>query len=64
MSATVTKTRKSIAFQQVTLEQIIIFARNVKKESDLSEREKALADAVESMAVSHSEILECLSEKL
>jgi len=64
MSATVTKTRQSIAFQQVTLEKIIDFARNVKKQPDLSERETALADAVELMAVSHSEILECLSEKL
>ena len=64
MSAIVTNTRKSIATQQVTLEQIIAFARNVKKEANLSERETALADAVELMALSHTEILECLSEKL
>ena len=64
MSATNTEIRKSIAWQQVTLEQVTAFAKNIKKEPDLSERETALASAVELMALSLSEILERLSEKL
>jgi len=64
MSATNTETRRIIANQQVTLEQIVSFAESVRNEPDISEREASLAKSVELLADSLSETLERLSEQL
>ena len=64
MSAAVTKTRETIAKQQVTLEQIISYVQGIKKEPDLSERETALVSSVQTLAETLSEILERLSERI
>ena len=45
-----TETRKIIAKQQVTLEEIVIYAESVKIESNLSERETSLANSVQLLA--------------
>jgi len=64
MSATVTETRQTIAKQQVTLETIVTYAEKVKMAGDLSDREQALANSVQLLAISLSETLERLSEQL
>lgn len=64
MSDTVTDIRKTIAKQQVTLEEIAKEARRIQKNECASTLEKTLTSSVISLSEGFSETLERLSEQL